>query len=84
MKQHLSDWENEDSIREYLQKLLDQEGFDRSGLIYGMGHAVYSYSDPRAVILKSYAEALSKENGFYKTMFNGTVFYISAKYCLLK
>jgi len=66
MKQHLSDWENEDSIREYLQKLLDQEGFDRSGLIYGMGHAVYSYSDPRAVILKSYAEALSKENGFYK------------------
>ena len=63
LKLHVKDWENEDEIREYLQSLLDKKGFDKSGLIYGMGHAVYSESDPRAVILKDYAEKLSKEKG---------------------
>ena len=63
LKLHVKDWENEDEIREYLQSLLDKKGFDKSGLIYGMGHAVYRESDPRAVILKDYAEKLSKEKG---------------------
>ena len=63
LKQHVKDWENEDEIREYLQDLLDKKGFDKSGLIYGMGHAVYSESDPRAVILKRYAKELSEEKG---------------------
>lgn len=63
IKSHIKDWENEDEISEYLQGLLDKKGFDKSGLIYGMGHAVYSESDPRAVILKEYAQKLSEEKG---------------------
>ncbi len=63
LKEHVKDWENEDEISEYLQTLLDKQGFDKSGLIYGMGHAVYSESDPRAVILKKYAKKLSEEKG---------------------
>lgn len=61
LKQNVPDWKNESTLREYLRKLLDKEGFDRSGLIYGMGHAIYSISDPRAVILKEFAEKLSVE-----------------------
>lgn len=63
LKSNIKDWENEDEISEYLQGLLDKKGFDKSGLIYGMGHAVYSESDPRAVILKEYAKRLSEEKG---------------------
>ncbi len=61
LKQHVPDWEDEDALRAYLSGLLDKEGFDRSGLIYGMGHAIYSISDPRAEILKKFAEELSVE-----------------------
>lgn len=64
MKQNVTDWENEGQIRDYLNKLLNGEAFDRSGLIYGVGHAVYSVSDPRAEILKEYARELAKENGY--------------------
>ena len=63
LKENVKDWENEDELTEYLQGLLDKKGFDKSGLIYGMGHAVYSESDPRAVILKQYAKKLSEEKG---------------------
>jgi len=63
MKSNLKDWDNEREIEEYLVKLLKKEAFDRSGLIYGIGHAVYSISDPRCVILKEYAEKLAKEKG---------------------
>ncbi len=63
LKANVRDWENEDELAEYLQSLLDKKGFDKTGLIYGMGHAVYSESDPRAVILKSYAKKLSEEKG---------------------
>ena len=51
------------AIRDHLVKLLDKEAFDRAGLIYGMGHAVYSLSDPRADILRTYARKLSEEKG---------------------
>lgn len=54
---------NEQEIKDYLGKLLDKQAFDKAGLIYGMGHAVYSLSDPRADILRTYAEQLSKEKG---------------------
>ena len=63
LKGHVKDWSDETAITLYLQGLLDKKGFDRSGLIYGMGHAVYTKSDPRARILKSYAEKLSVEKG---------------------
>lgn len=63
MKQNLKDWKDNEEIENYLFKILNKEAFDRSGLIYGMGHAVYSISDPRAVILKKYAALLAKEKG---------------------
>ena len=61
--EHCSDWENKDEICEYLLKILDKQAFDHAGLIYGMGHAVYTLSDPRAVILKKFAKSLSEEKG---------------------
>lgn len=63
MKEHIEDWEDEAAIEDYLMKLLNKEAFDHSGLIYGIGHAVYSISDPRAIILKEYAEKLAIEKG---------------------
>ena len=59
------DTKNKDAIRDYLIRLLDKQAFDKAGLIYGMGHAVYSLSDPRADILRGYAEQLSVEKGFH-------------------
>lgn len=64
--QNVKDWTDEDEVSAYLLKLLNKEAFDRSGLIYGMGHAVYSISDPRATILHKYAKALSEEKGRQK------------------
>ncbi len=61
IKNHISDWENDDEIAAYLQKILNKEAFDHAGLIYGMGHAVYTLSDPREVILKRFAFELAKE-----------------------
>ncbi len=66
MKQKISDWADEEEVASYLQKLLHKEAFDHAGLIYGVGHAIYSKSDPRAVILKSFVEKLSVEKGLEK------------------
>lgn len=63
MKLNLKDWKKDGEIEDYLLKLLKKEAFDRSGLIYGIGHAVYSISDPRAVIFKSHVKKLAKEKG---------------------
>lgn len=60
IKENVTDWGDEGQLRDYLRKLLRKEVFDKTGLIYGMGHAVYSISDPRAVILKSHCESLAK------------------------
>jgi len=66
MKQEISDWSDEEAISEYLRKLLHKEAFDHAGLIYGVGHAIYSKSDPRAVLLRSFVEKLSLEKGLHK------------------
>ena len=63
IKAHIKDIEDDDEIRAYLAKILSGKAFDRQGLIYGMGHAVYSMSDPREVIFKKYVTQLSKEKG---------------------
>ncbi len=63
IKAHVEDWTDEAAIAAYLTKIMDKEAFDHSGLIYGVGHAVYTMSDPRAVILKEYARSLSEEKG---------------------
>lgn len=66
MKKNLSDWTDEDEISDYLRDLLNKKAFDKAGLIYGMGHAVYSLSDPRAEIFKKFVEKLSAEKGRMK------------------
>ena len=63
IKAHIKDWSNEEEIEEYLIKILDKEAFDHTGLIYGMGHAVYTLSDPREIILKDFAKKLAEEKG---------------------
>ena len=63
MKTVVKDWSNEEEVRSYLRALLNRDAFDHAGLIYGMGHAVYSLSDPRANIFKSFVEKLSREKG---------------------
>lgn len=66
MKKSVKDWADEEEVGNYLRDLLNKNAFDKAGLIYGMGHAVYSLSDPRANILKSYVEELSREKGMEK------------------
>lgn len=66
LRKEVSDWEDEEEVKEYLGKLLDKQAFDRKGLIYGMGHAVYSLSDPRARVFKHFVEALAIEKGRHK------------------
>ena len=63
IKMNVKDWEDEEELSAYLQRILNKEAFDNAGLIYGVGHAVYTVSDPREVLLKEYAEALSVEKG---------------------
>ena len=66
MMVQIKDWNDEEEIRQYLSDLLNKKAFDKAGLIYGMGHAVYSISDPRARVLKRYVEKLSAEKGLDK------------------
>lgn len=66
IKENVQDWTDEKEVADYLRKILRKEAFDGSGLIYGMGHAVYTLSDPREVILKDFARKLAKEKGQMK------------------
>ena len=63
IKANVNDWTNEDEVASYLKKILNKEVFDHAGLIYGMGHAVYTLSDPREVILKEFARKLADVKG---------------------
>jgi citrate synthase len=63
MKKTVTDWTDEDQVAAYLRDLLNKKAFDKAGLIYGMGHAVYSLSDPRANIFKKFVRSLSEEKG---------------------
>ncbi|MCM1541640.1 MAG: citrate/2-methylcitrate synthase [Blautia sp.] len=63
LEANVSDWADEDAVRAYLKKILNREAFDRKGLIYGMGHAVYSLSDPRAQVFKGFVEQLATAKG---------------------
>ncbi len=63
IREEIKDWKDEDEVKAYLAALIRKEKGDRSGLIYGMGHAVYTLSDPRAVILKRYAKKLAANRG---------------------
>ena len=66
MKASLRDWTNEEEVANYLRKLLHKEAFDHAGLIYGVGHAIYSKSDPRAEIFKGFVKDLAIEKGLQR------------------
>ena len=68
IRKHISDYSDKEEIAAYLKKLLHKEAFDRKGLIYGMGHAVYSLSDPRERVFKKFVEQLAKDKGRDKDM----------------
>ncbi len=68
IKKHVEDTDDEEAVRRYLVDILEKRAFDKAGLIYGMGHAIYSISDPRAEILKSFAERLAIEKGREKDL----------------
>lgn len=63
MKKTVNNWTDEEEVKRYLVSLLRREGFDKTGLIYGMGHAVYSLSDPRAKLMGQFVKGLSEEKG---------------------
>ena len=66
IKTNVSDWADEGEVSAYLDKILNKEAFDKAGLIYGIGHAIYSISDPRAKVFKSFVKSLSEEKGLTK------------------
>ncbi|MCI8911596.1 MAG: citrate/2-methylcitrate synthase [Clostridia bacterium] len=66
IKKNVADWNDDEEIENYLNKILNKECFDKSGLIYGIGHAVYSLSDPRALLLKKSTKSLSEEKGLMR------------------
>ena len=66
IKKNIKDWTDREEISEYLLKILNKEAFDKAGLIYGIGHAIYSVSDPRAKVLKRFVQELSEEKGLTK------------------
>lgn len=90
IKENCPYWNKEDDIRDYLTRILSREAFDHAGLIYGMGHAVYTDSDPREVILKRYARKLAEEKGrldefaLYETVENIAAQLIAEKRRLFK
>ena len=63
IKTHVKDWQDEDCVADYLTKMLNKEAFDRSGLIYGLGHAVYTKTDPRCEVFRDYVHRLASEKG---------------------
>ncbi len=68
IKENVADWDDKELLSNYLEKILRKEAFDKSGLIYGMGHAVYTLSDPRTLLLKEKAMLLAKEKGLEKEL----------------
>ena len=85
MKQKVKNWEDEDEVESYLIALLNQQAFDRAGLIYGMGHAVYSISDPRARTFRKFVQKLADEKGLqiYKGVSANIDFYSGLVYSML-
>jgi citrate synthase len=66
IRTHVRDWDDDDEVSRYLEKILDKKANDKSGKIYGIGHAVYTLSDPRAVVLEDKAEEIARKNGMEK------------------
>ena len=69
IREHVNDWYDRDEVAAYIQKIVNKEAFDRTGLVYGIGHAVYTLSDPREKILKEYVRQLVREKGTFDADF---------------
>ncbi len=69
IREHVNDYYDRDEVAAYIEKIVNKEAFDRSGLVYGMGHAVYTLSDPREIILKEYVKQLVREKGTFDADF---------------
>ena len=69
IKKHIRDIKDDDAVRDYLTKIVKKETFDKKGLIYGMGHAVYSLSDPREEVFRKFVEELASEKGKDKDLY---------------
>ena len=70
IKANVKDWEDDDEVKAYLAKIMRKDAFDGSGLVYGMGHAIYTYSDPRCILLKEKAQSLVNQNPDFRKEFN--------------
>ena len=68
IRMHVKDYTDKDAISSYLKKIIDKEAFDKKGLVYGMGHAIYSVSDPREKVFKRFVEQLAVEKGREKDL----------------
>ena len=68
IKRHVPNWEDEGKIEDYLNAILNRQAFDRSGLIYGLGHAVYTKSDPRCEVFREYVGRLAEEKGWEREL----------------
>ena len=68
IRKHVKDYEDKDAISAYLKKIIDKEAFDKKGLVYGMGHAIYSVSDPREKVFRRFVEQLAHEKGREKDL----------------
>ncbi len=69
IREHVNDWYDRDEVAAYIEKIVRKEAFDHTGLVYGMGHAVYTLSDPRELILKEYVKKLVREKGTFDADF---------------
>ena len=70
IEENVSDWTDDDEVKAYIEKILRKEAYDGAGLVYGMGHAIYTYSDPRCILLKERAKRLAKTNPEWEKEFN--------------
>lgn len=69
IREHVKDWYDRDEVAAYIRKIVNKEAFDRTGLVYGIGHAVYTISDPRKIILKEFVRQLVREKGCFDDEF---------------
>lgn len=69
IREHVKDWYDRDEVAAYIRKVVNKEAFDRTGLVYGIGHAVYTISDPRKIILKEFVRKLVREKGCFDDEF---------------
>jgi citrate synthase len=82
IKNNVNDWQDDEEIAKYIEKIVTKQAGDKSGLVYGIGHAIYTKSDPRAVLLKKSAELLAKEKDMLKEFNLNQMLNVLRRWCL--